>query len=148
MTRKPEHDQVSGLSNATRPKADGVISSKDSIGGDVMGALKLYDRMIDFIENVVTRHSGSWNINDFGSKSELKTIRNALIAQYAPISPRGEIGMVTIPRKVLEGMINYAEICTDYLFDAGYVGKSESLGLKCKAARQAINEVLNYKEGE
>jgi len=38
----------------------------------------------------------------------------------------------------LETLIGYAETCTSFLHDAGYEGKSQSLGLKCIAARKAL----------
>ncbi len=44
-------------------------------------ALMHFDRMIDFIENVVTRHAGSWCKNDFASKGEFEKIRTALQSQ-------------------------------------------------------------------
>lgn len=168
----PSGDQVWSIDNATPELAyvlkhnnpDYHVIPKADVDGDVMGALNLLGAYISDLEYLIHDEYDDLilsekDFDDFNANIILNKIRNALIAQS---DQRNVIGieelpddefqmimdseipdpdMVTIPRKVLEGRLNK--------FD----GVSESPECACVNCRfkqgqnQAINEVLNYKEG-
>lgn len=94
------------------------VIKKSDVDVDVMGAL---DKVFHYLGYT------SWNVSEDKHKDcfiALKTIRKAIIAQSDP-------DIVRIPRKVLEDMLKKTD---EPQWDRHH--------------NQAINAVLNYKEGE
>lgn len=123
-------DHAYGVSEYTlvHNNPDYHVIKKSDVNGDVncdaindaLGALQDIKQSL-MLSHIYDDDEGKW----------LKTIRNALIAQSDP-------DIVRIPRKVLEGMKVWIEQYDTWTpsiaHDEGY--------------NQAINNVLNYKEGE
>jgi hypothetical protein len=97
-----------------------------NVDGDVMGA---FEHLVDCLDGCMAEH-------------ELNLIRNALIAQSAPISPRGENGMVTIPISLANDIMGCLESYNSIQWNEGCEGDNYSDTIS------EFEQVLNYKEGE